>query len=148
MQSGIAGGTSDDKAAAQPVTIPSPPTREAQPLTVALTKKGFSPEDIQNGVYEADITFTLQFKNSTNKDIRAFDGLITFTDLLGNTILASKVEINERVAKGQTLEWPGAIEYNQFKDSHQRLRSEPRENLKVSFLAHKVLFADGTTKEY
>lgn len=148
MQSTLSGTPSDTQIPEAPASSPVSPTVEAQPLTVALTKKGFSPEDIQNGVFEADITFTLQFKNNTSKDIRAFDGLVVFNDLLGNRILASRVEINERVAKGQTLDWPGAIEYNQFKDSHQRLRSEPKENLKVSFLANKVLFADGTTKEY
>jgi len=148
MQSNLSGAATDTQNVAPPPGSAASPPAEAQPRTVAMTKNGFSPEDIQNGVFEADITFTLQFKNETGKDIRAFDGLVVFKDLLGNRILASRVEINERVAKGQTLDWPGAIEYNQFEDSHQRLRSEPKENLKVSFLASKVLFADGTTEGY
>lgn len=151
MQSGLPG--TPDKSANVPAETPAstPPTSPAtteQPLAVSLLKKGFDPSDPQNGDFESDITFTLRFVNKTGENIRAFDGVVSFTDLLGNEILGSKVEINERIAAGQTLDWPGALKYNQFIDSHQRLRSEPMENLKVSFITHKILFEDGTTKEY
>lgn len=148
MQTGLAsafGGTAND---APPKTTEPETKPEDQPLTVVLVKKGFDPKDLDNGKFEEDVTFTLQFANKTGKDIRAFDGVLEFTDLLGNRIIGSKVEINERVAAGQTLSWEGALEYNQFMNDHQRLRSEPMENLKVEFHANKVLFADNSTKEY
>ena len=148
MQSSIAGVTGSNKPDSAPVSAPATQQTEQEPLTVVLEKKGFKPEDIHNGDFEDDITFTLQFTNTTENNIRAFDGVVVFTDLLGNRILGLRAEINERIAKGQTLTWAGALDYNQFTDSHQRLRSEPKENLKVSFLTHKILFADGTSKEY
>jgi len=149
MQSGLAGVPGNSAPAQIPARTPPPqqvPTK--QPLTASLLKKGFDPSDPQNGDFESDVTFTLQFANKTGKNIRAFDGVVSFTDLLGNEILGSKVEINERIPAGQTFDWAGALKYNQFIDSHQRLRSEPMENLKVSFATGKILFEDGTTKDY
>lgn len=119
-----------------------------QPLTVEILKKGFSPKDLDNRKFEEEVTFALNFINKTGKDIRAFDGVVEFTDLLGNRIIASRVEINERVVQGGSLNWDGALEYNQFMNDHERLRSEPIENLKVSFHVNKILFADNTMKEY
>ena len=148
MPTSLAGVTSSPPEAPPSAPAPAQVEVEEQPITVSLEKKGFKPKDIYNSDFEDDITFTLQFANKTGKEIRAFDGVVVFTDLLDNRILGLRTEINERIAKNQTLTWPGALEYNQFTDSHQRLRAEPKENLKVSFLTGKVLFADGTSKEY
>lgn len=149
MQSGLAVAPDNSAPAEIPAsTPPSQPAPAERSLTASLLKKGFDPSDPQNGDFESDITFTLQFANETGKNIRAFDGVVSFTDLLGNEILGSKVEINDRIKADQILDWAGALKYNQFMDSHQRLRSEPMENLKVSFVTHKILFEDGTTKEY
>jgi hypothetical protein len=148
VRSGLAGTLGDNAPTERPKSAPPPQVPAEQPLTTTLLKKAFKPSDPQSGDFESDITFTLQFSNKTDKNIRAFDGVVSFTDLLGNQILGSKVEINERIPAGQTLDWAGALKYNQFIDSHQRLRSEPMENLKVSFVTHKILFEDGATKEY
>jgi hypothetical protein len=83
-----------------------------------------------------------------SKDIRAFDGVLTFTDLLDNAILSSKIAINEPLKAGSVLSWRGGIKYNQFMDEHQRLRNEQQKNLKIRFMTRKILFADGTSKEY
>ncbi len=127
----------------EPATAP-----KDQPIVANLVKKGFSPKDIHNGKFDEEVTMTVTFGNETGKAIRAFDGVLEFTDLLGNRIIASRVEINEPIAQDASLSWKGALDYNQFMDYHKRLRSEPKENLKIRFHAGKVLFADGTTKEY
>lgn len=146
MQTGLAsapgGGTSQP--AEEEIKTPT----EEQPITANLVKKGFSPKDIHNGKFEEEVTITVGFDNKTGKAIRAFDGVLEFTDLLGNRIIGSRIEINEPIAQGSSLSWDGALEYNQFMNNHKRLRSEPKENLKVAFHAGKILFADGTTKEY
>jgi len=126
---------------------PKTPVSE-QPIIAGLIKKGFSPNDIYNGKYEEEVTIAVNFDNKTGKAIRAFDGVLEFTDLLDNRIIASRVEINEPIASGSSLSWEGALKYNQFMNAHKRLRLEPKENLKVAFHAGKILFADGTTKEY
>lgn len=146
FQTGLAaafGGGAPQEGAAEPAT----PVSE-QPIFAALSKKGFSPKDIYNGKYEEEITMTVEFENKTGKQIRAFDGVLMFTDLLDNQIIGSRIEINESIAPGAVLSWEGSLEYNQFMNDHTRLRSEPKENLKVAFHAGKVLFSDGTIKEY
>ena len=121
---------------------------EDQPIVATLLKKGFSPSDIHNGKFEEQVTMTVSFSNKTGKEIRAFDGTLEFTDLLGNTVIASRVEINEPIALNGTYDWEGSLEYNQFMNDHERLRSESKENLKAVMHVGKVLFSDGTTKEY
>jgi hypothetical protein len=142
---GVKPGSSNGKTREE---TPPPKPKEPEPISVTLIKKGFRGHDWQSGIYQDTITFGVSFKNLTGKDIRAFDGVLTFSDLLGNTILSSHLAINDPIGAGATMEWNGQMDYNQFMDSHQRLRSEKQSNLKITFNARKLLFADGTTKEF
>jgi hypothetical protein len=113
-----------------------------------LLSKGFKNRNIQASDFEDDITFKLLITNLSDKDIRAFDGVVTFTDLLDNKIVSLKLAINDPLKSNSTINWDGAIRYNQFKEDHQHLRNEAKSNLKMNFIPRKILFADGTTKEY
>jgi hypothetical protein len=73
---------------------------------------------------------------------------VTFTDLLENKIFSLKIAINEPLKAGGVLSWHGSMKYNQFNDGDQQLRNERQENLKIRFVTRKILFADGTSKEY
>ena len=108
--------------------------------------KGFKASSPSSGDFEDDITLDIAFANQSDKDIRAFDGSMTFTDLLDNKILISGVSINKLVKAGGVLHWSGEIKYNQFKEDHQRLRNEDKENIKLVFSPKKILFADGTVQ--
>jgi hypothetical protein len=132
-----------------PVTAP-PPAKEKEPSPVAFTlvHKGFHPKNIHAGDFQEEITFDLSIKNLTNRDIRAFDGILTFTDLLDNEILTSKLAINDPVRASMTMSWSGMIDYNEFIDRHRRLRGAEEDNLKITFKPNKVLFTDGTTKQF
>jgi len=118
------------------------------PIAIALVSKGFKAHNYQSSDYEDDITFVLQIKNTSAKDVRAFDGIVTFNDLLDNKIFSTKLAINDTISAGSTLSWTGSIKYNQFEDQHQRLRNAEAANLKISFRVRKVLFSDGNTKVY
>lgn len=122
--------------------------KEPAPLEVRLVSKGFKDKNIQASDFEADITIALAIKNIMDKDIRAFDGILSFTDLLDNEIYSSKLAINDPVKSGSTLNWNGSVKYNQFMETHQRLRNAQQDNLKIRFVPRKVLFVDGSTKEY
>ena len=124
------------------------PSVEDIPLTVNLLEKGFQESDYQAGIIRESITISVSFENHSDRDIRAFDGVLVFNDLLDNRVFASSLAINELVQKNSELKWNGKIDYNQFIDSHQRFRNENQENLKVSFILRKILFADGTTNEF
>lgn len=114
------------------------------PITAVLVKKGFF-----DGEYGQDeITFTVQFTNSTGKNVRAFDGVLRFTDLLDNEIMAAKLAVNDPVQSHGIHDWKGSIDYNQFMDKHQRLKSAEQQNLKIDFTLRKILFEDGEVKEF
>ncbi|MGY3354921.1 hypothetical protein ACVWZK_001584 [Bradyrhizobium sp. GM0.4] len=89
----------------------------------------------------------MAIENTGQRNIRAFDGTLTFTDLLDNEIHSSLLAINEPVGGGATLVWNGRLKYNQFIDAHQRLRSASFENLKIKFIPRKLLFADGSMEQ-
>jgi len=135
------GGESERKKAARPKR------KGPTPLSVTLNRKSFRAADYRASI-EAAITIELTFKNLTGKDIRAFDGTLTFTDLLDNTIISAKLAINDPVSSRSQLEWSGQIDYNQFMDTHQRLRNQEFQNLKIRFDTKKVLFSDGSVKEF
>jgi len=114
------------------------------PITATLKDKGY-----EEGKYgRSEITFQITFANATGKNVRAFDGSLQFTDLLDNEILGAKLAINDPVAAGQSILWPGKIDYNQFIARHESLRNAETANIKVKFVLKRVLFEDGTVTDF
>lgn len=151
MQKGLSeafGGSQQQPKSTKPVRQPPKPEKKIpRYFDVAMVKKGFMESDYKAGRPDDAITFTILFKNKSGRNIRAFDGDLTFTDLLDNKILSANVAINESVGDGDTLRWPGKLNFNQFIDRHQRLKNAEFENLKVLFELEKVLFSDGSVQE-
>lgn len=114
---------------------------------VELVSKGFKSSNPRASDFDDFVLFELMITNLTSKDVRAFDGALTFTDLLDNQILSAKLAINESIESAAKMRWSGTIKYNQFIDAHQRLKNAQQDGLKVSFVTRKILFADGSTKE-
>jgi hypothetical protein len=124
--------------------IPAPKVvKEPEPISVVLIKKSNRKGDFRNSV----IT-TCTFNNLTSKDIRAFEGSLGYTDILDNNILTSRVVITTPLKVNESMEWSGSLDCNPFMDDHQKLRNTEQEDLKIIFTVKKILFADGTTKEY
>ncbi|WP_439366042.1 DUF2939 domain-containing protein [Bradyrhizobium sp. DASA03005] len=135
--------------AANETTPKGPPaTVEPPQIAISMQAKRFKPTDVRNNEFEAAIVFDLSIVNKSKKPIRAFDGLLTFTDLLDNEVLSTKLAINDPINDGSTYNWTGQIKYNQFMDDHNRLKNEDLANLKTRFTVRKILFADGTSKTY
>jgi hypothetical protein len=135
---------------APPVVAQAPPApAPVQPahVRVGLISKNFKPSNPSAGEYQDEIRFSLSIANIDAKDIRAFDGTLAFTDLLGNDIMSMKLAINDPIGAGKSIIWNGNLKYNQFIDAHQHLRNESRENLNVNFVFRKILYVDGTTIE-
>lgn len=145
ISKGFSGGTTSSVDQGTPAP-PAAPT-EPSPIAVVLTKKDFRQADYSAGYGDA-VTFSLSLHNLTNKDIRAFDGDVTFTDLLGNEIISSKLAINDPIKAGTTVSWDGELNYNQFMDAHQRFRAADMQNIKTVFHPHKVLYSDGSEKTF
>lgn len=127
---------------------PAPKPTQPAPLALTLTSKGFKSANPRNNDYEDDITLVLLVKNLTEKDIRAFDGALIFTDLLDNEIMRIHLAINEPIQADSSVVWEGGIQYNQFFESHKRLRAEAQQNIKTVFMPKKVLFSDGSVNNY
>lgn len=152
----IFGGGNGESASSEPTTSkPAADKRPAQstppapqPISVSLTAKDLRESNYSAGIYDDAITFALELGNRTGKDVRAFEGTLTFYDLLDNRILGSKLTITNGIKVGAKTTWKGELDYNQFMDSHQRLANEALENLKIEFRASKVLFGDGSSQQF
>lgn len=133
-------------------TSANPATKvvEPSPIEISLVSKRFRDTDFSGSNYiRAAITFELSITNKTGQPIRAFDGILVFSDVLDNEIHSTKFAMTDPVAANATaLKWRGEIDFNQFTNSHIRLRNESLDNIKLAFRPRKVLYADGTTKEF
>lgn len=115
-------------------------------LQVSLIKKGYRDFDAEIG--NKAVTFTLEFTNTLGKDMRAFDGVIIFTDLLDNPIKRLNLAYTKPINIYETVRWSGEMDYNQFMDSDRALRSKDLSDLNINLKLRKVLYADGSKEEF
>jgi hypothetical protein len=131
--------------------VPTPPRKvEAveSPIVATLMSKTFREQDFSGSeMISAAVTFSVDFENKGTKGIRAFDGKLTFTDLLDNEILSAGVSVSDMIASGATYRWNGELEYNQFMDKHKRLRAQAAEDMRVVFKPGKFLYTDGSRSD-
>lgn len=111
-------------------------------LTVAMYDKGY--EELR---YQEYLTYSLAFKNNSEKDIRAFKGAIVINDLFDSEIKSINLTIDDPIPAGETFRATYTTDYNQFRDEDSRLRSKKMEDLKVVWTPEKIIFADGSTLE-
>lgn len=121
---------------------------DQETIGVTLVSKGFRAANIRQGEYQDLIVLELFIANQLADDVRAFDGVLQFTDLLDNEIMSIKLTINEPLKAKASMKWKGSVDYNQFRDGDRKLRNEQTANIKIRFSPRKVLFADGSTKEF
>jgi len=116
--------------------------RLTKALNVTVFQKGFSRIDFRNY-----ITLKFVFNNKTEKIIRAFTGVVVFTDLFDKKIKELNVTYDEKIPANKTVNWSATTKYNQFKDEDIELRNKSLENLKIIWKPEKIIFNDGTTFE-
>lgn len=118
-------------------------------LSIMLLNKGFhkaeytSIDDVQD-----QITFSFQFLNNSDKDIRSFIGEVKFLDLFGNEIMQTNLRFDDPIFAGDVGIYRGGIEYNPFFKHHTELRSLDQDDILVGFHAQKVIFLDGTEQHF
>ena len=130
-------------------SAPEKPADVAKPAVIVpkLVKKGFREKDFSGSHYiKAAITFTVEFENEGVKDIRAFDGVLSFNDLLGNRIHGARLTISDPIKAGQSIQWQGEMEYNEFINEHTVLRGYSMNDVGLALTVGKILFADGTSQ--
>ena len=113
-------------------------------ITFTVFGKDFQDADVMAGRYSGVIIVRCAYQNLSGKDVRAFTGILRFTDLFGKEVFSSGLTISDLVAAGEKATWTGTIEFNQFSDEHRRFRDAELSNLKVVWTPKQILFADGS----
>jgi hypothetical protein len=80
--------------------------------------------------------------------VRAFTGVVVLQDVFKRDIMRVTVTVEEPLQPGGTVTYEDGIEYNQFMDSHQRLRSIAQLDLITIFELETIIFQDGTRESF
>jgi hypothetical protein len=113
-------------------------------ITLTVYEKTFVPANAYASRYSSYTVFRVAYQNTAKKEIRAFRGLVRFTDLFGTLIFQTPLTISTPIKAGEKATWTGQLEYNQFVAEHVRLMSTELKDMKVEWVPVSVLFADGT----
>lgn len=127
--------TKENPAASKPV--------KAELISAVLVDKGFSEERFQKSN-----TFKISFENKTGRQVRAFEGIVVLSDLLGNVITRVRLSESEPDWSGDKILWSGSIDYNQFISKDQELKNASMDSLKMQFEIKKILYVDGELQEF
>jgi hypothetical protein len=113
-------------------------------IVVAPFKKTFHKADIMSGDFEDLINLDFAFENKGQKDIRAFKGVVKFKDLFGDVIHSSNISYDGTIKAASKKNWSGSLKFNQFTDSHVKLRDTELANMKSEWIPKAIIFSDGT----
>jgi hypothetical protein len=92
--------------------------------------------------------FEVAFTSNLDNPVRAFTGVVVLQDLFERDIIRITVTVEEPLQPGGTVTYEDRVEYNQFMDSHQRLRSIAQSDLITIFDLETVIFQDGTRESF
>lgn len=122
----------------------SAPEGSSKPvLELNVLRKEFIDRD-----FDDQIEFDLEFVNYLNKPIRGLQGTIHIDDILGDNIIKINFSYREPLNEYQKAEWTGSIDYNQFKDEHQRLVLLRPDQYRAYIEVNKIVNVDGEIEEY
>ena len=107
-------------------------------LSVTIYDKGFI-----EGDWKDYITIKISYDNTSDRDIRGFKGDMVFDDLFGDPIMRVSLKEDDVLKAGQSRRVSRTIDYNQFRDSDQRLKSTQLDNLSIRWEPETILFTDG-----
>jgi len=117
--------------------------REA--LSVTLNNKKYIPKDYDVNRYNDYCNFEFEYKNNSKKDIRAFTGVVIFSDIFDREFFRVGLTVDSSISAGKTVtDSDKSIELNQFSDEHKQLINTKMENLRVGFDPRSIMFADGS----
>lgn len=104
-------------------------------VDIKVLQKEFVESDWQD-----QIVIDFEFINNTSKNIKAVKGTIAFFDTFGDEILSSTLKYDNIIPASATAEYKTGIDYNQFMDSHQRLKDIKLDNLKYTWKAEQIIY--------
>ena len=113
-------------------------------LSVSISAKKFIGSNIYSGRILDELSFAIQQSNNSGKDIRAYKGVFIFKDIFDDEITKISFKSDQILSSGETKKENMSMNYNQFVEAHQKLRSTPIENLHIEWRPESIIFADGT----
>jgi hypothetical protein len=126
---------------------------KAMATTVGLSVYKFTyiPEDPDwietGGAQQDEVKFYFSGSNSSSKNVRAFEGMLTIQDSLGNKVADLKFEFtpNNDISANSTFDASKTVGASGFGEDLSRLKDTPLSRLKMTWHPSKVVFADGTS---
>lgn len=121
--------------------------RISQAIDVYPVSKDFSPSNynIENGDVHGDqIVIVFKIRNKTDKAIKKFKGLTHFSNSFGDEIVSNNFDYTHGVPPHATVTYTGVLDYNEFMDRDQKLRSTPLTDMKFKFEPEGITFSDGS----
>jgi hypothetical protein len=115
----------------------------AAELTKSLSLAVFEKTE-HSSDYEQYILIKCAYENKSLKDIRAFKGVLHFTDLFGAAIYTTTIRIDDPIKAGEKAEWIGSVKYNQFIDEMRRFKGMDLKDMKIQWVPTAIIFSDGT----
>lgn len=130
---------------ARPDAAPAP--REpapngASPLTVALVGKGIPTSE------DSKMRLSVGFSNRTGKPIRAFEGVLKFTDLDDRSLFTSKISVSALIAEGGSINWDERVDPDKLDARGKKLVDADKDSLRAVFVPRKVFYVDGSVQQF
>lgn len=116
-------------------------------VDVKLIDKGFQAADIYKGTYQDYITMKFELTNKTDKDVKGVQGNTIFYDIFDNQIYQSTFSYDQGILASGTATWDATIEYNEFMDDHQKLKTTNLENIRLEWVPEVIIYSDGTKEQ-
>ncbi|PPD45904.1 MAG: hypothetical protein CTY15_03375 [Methylocystis sp.] len=129
---------------AEPVAARPVVSEQPAPLAFALVDRDIA-ESAEDG---ERVTLSLNFENLAGKPIRAFEGVVKFTDPQDNAIYSSKISVSALISENGTLHWEQHVDAKRLDGKGKRLVSEDKANLRAVFLLKRIFFVDGSVQRY
>ena len=124
---------------------PEPPTNDR---ATALIQVNIRNKRYQQGEYDNYIWWDAVYTPiGLLKPTRAIKGVVEFADLFGEVHFRLKVVINEPIQPGKALATAGiGFNFNQFMEAHRWMYTTGLSDMKITFRAQSIIYADGTTE--
>lgn len=116
-------------------------------ISVEATEKTFVPSDFMKGTYDDYILIKFNFTNHSDMTIKGFQGKVRFLDMFGNEITSNPLKYELGINSGETKEYVGKKDYNQFMDEDKQLKDSELSNIKIEWLPSTIIYEDGTKDE-
>ena len=131
-------GSTEQNAATTPAATP----QSDSPLELASWDYRFK-QGQQS--YENRHVFNYVLKNVSEKPIKLIHGTLLFTDLLGEKIVAIKLNPDVEYPSGQTVSTSGEWDVSPLNPSERRMATMNHNDIKATLLIQGVAFDDNTT---